>query len=137
MAGHWYEVLEAIYDNDELWEMESSEVSQLADKSGLNDEQLESTLANLENQELIKRELDSVKLTQRGFDLISRKETHEEQLLTERLLLVFVTALSLGVLIDTAVSLGQSGNMFLEIAYNVLFAVLFIVLGMIARQNLT
>lgn len=137
MAGHWYDVLEAIYENDELWEMETSEVSRLANKARLTEDQLENTLENLERQELIKRELDSVILTQRGFDLISRKETHEDQLLTERLLLVFVTALALSTLIETAISLGQTSNTFLQIAYNVLFAILFIVLGMIARQNLT
>ncbi|MFB6204722.1 MAG: hypothetical protein ABEJ75_03680 [Candidatus Nanohaloarchaea archaeon] len=136
MKNPWYEVLEALYEHDELWEMEASQVSQLAELTELEEEQVEETLENLENQELIKRELDTIILTKRGFDLISQKETHEEQLLTERLLLVFVTALSLGTLMDTAIAVGQTNNVFLQVAYNALFAIIFIVLGMIAKQNM-
>ncbi|MFB6203015.1 MAG: hypothetical protein ABEK01_00840 [Candidatus Nanohaloarchaea archaeon] len=132
----WYRILEAIYTNDEFWEMEETEVEDLASEVGMSPEEVRESLDSLEDQDLIKRELDKIILTKRGFNMISRRETHEEQMLTQRILLVFVTALSIGTLIQTSLQMIDSGNLVLRIAYNAIFAIIFIVLGMIAKRNL-
>lgn len=132
----WFRLLKEIFSNDKYWEMEEEDVEELSDKLNEDEERINQAIDNLQKQGFIKKEMEKVVLTERGFNLISTMETHEEQLLTERLLLVFVTALSLGTLIETAVTLNQSGNIVLNMAYYILFAIIFIVLGMIAKQNL-
>ncbi len=131
----WAKVLEAIYEDQRYWKIQKSELESVSDDMDLS-EDLESILDALQSQDLIERDIDNVKLTQRGFEFISEKKTHDEQMLTQRLLLVFVTALSLATLVDTVMKIGTQENMLMNAAYSIVFAVLFIVLGMIAKQNL-
>ncbi len=131
----WAQVLEEIYEDQRYWKIEKSELQNVSEEMGLNDD-LDSILDALQSQDLIERDIDNVKLTQRGFEFISEKKTHDEQMLTQRLLLVFVTALSLSTLVDTVTKIGTQNNMLMNAAYSIVFAVLFIVLGMIAKQNL-
>lgn len=131
----WAKVLEAIYEDQKYWKINKSELETVSEEMDLS-EDLESILDALQSQDLIERDIDNVKLTQRGFEFISEKKTHDEQMLTQRLLLVFVTALSLATLVDTVMKIGTQDNMLMNAAYSIVFAVLFIVLGMIAKQNL-
>lgn len=132
----WAEVLEAIYENEEYWKMQRSELSDISDELDIDEEKMDEILSGLESQNLIERDIEDVKLTQRGFEFISEKRTHQEQLITQRLLLVFVTALSLATLADTIIKISNQGSIFMNAVYSIVFAIIFIVLGMIARQNL-
>ncbi|MFQ3308036.1 MAG: hypothetical protein ACI977_000252 [Candidatus Nanohaloarchaea archaeon] len=132
----WAEVLESIYENEEYWKMQRSQLDEVSEDLGITEEEMDQVLGGLESQSLIERDIEDVKLTQRGFEFISEKKTHEEQLITQRLLLVFVTALSLATLVDTFIKIGNQGSMALNVVYSVVFAIVFIVLGMIAKQNL-
>ncbi|MFB6180715.1 MAG: hypothetical protein ABEJ93_02455 [Candidatus Nanohalobium sp.] len=132
----WVDLLEAIYEESEFWEMERSKIKELEAKTGYPEEEIETLMENLQKQGLIKREMEEIILTERGFEFISDKKTHKEQMLTQRLLLVFVTALSLATLANTVIKITQQGNMVFNIIYSIVFAILFIVLGMIAKQNL-
>lgn len=132
----WANVLEAIYENEEYWKMQRSQLDKISDDLGLNEEEMDEVLSGLESQKLIERDIEDVKLTQRGFEFISEKKTHQEQLITQRLLLVFVTALSLSTLVETFMRVGNQGSVLLNAVYSVVFAIIFIVLGMIAKQNL-
>jgi len=131
----WTHLLEAIYENEQYWRIEKSELEEVADDLNLNAD-IDSVLEALDSQDLIERDIDHVTLTERGFKFVSEKKTHSEQLLTQRLLLVFVTALSLSTLVDTVIKIGNNTNMLITIVYSVVFAIVFIVLGMIAKQNL-
>jgi hypothetical protein len=133
----WAEVLEAIYENEEYWKMQRSELEDISDDLGVGEEKMDEVLSGLESQSLIERDIEDVKLTQRGFEFISEKKTHEEQLITQRLLLVFVTALSLATLADTIITISNQGSLFINTVYSIVFAIVFIVLGMIAKQNLS
>lgn len=133
----WTDLLEVIYEESDFWEMDTSMLSKLSEETGYEEEKIEELLDNLQKQGLIKREMEEIILTERGFEFISEKKTHEEQMLTQRLLLVFVTALSLATLVDTVIKIGNQGNMFMNIVYSIVFAIVFIVLGMIAKQNLS
>lgn len=132
----WIDLLQVIYEESDFWEMDQEQISELKEESGYGDEKIRELLDNLQQQGLIKREMEDIILTERGFEFISEKKTHEEQMLTQRLLLVFVTALALATLVDTVIKIGNSGNMLMNAVYSVVFAILFIVLGMIAKQNL-
>lgn len=132
----WAEVLEAIYENEEYWKMQRSELEDISDDLGVGEEKMDEVLSGLESQSLIERDIEDVKLTQRGFEFISERKTHEEQLITQRLLLVFVTALSLATLADTIITISNQGSLFINTVYSIVFAIVFIVLGMIAKQNL-
>lgn len=132
----WAEVLEAIYENEEYWKMQRSELDEVSEDLGVGEEKMDEVLSGLESQSLIERDIEDVKLTQRGFEFISEKKTHEEQLMTQRLLLVFVTALSLATLADTIIKISNQGSIFMNAVYSIVFAIIFIVLGMIAKQNL-
>lgn len=132
----WAEVLEAIYENEEYWKMQRSELDEVSEDLGIGEEKMDEVLSGLESQSLIERDIEDVKLTQRGFEFISEKKTHEEQLMTQRLLLVFVTALSLATLADTIIKISNQGSIFMNAVYSIVFAIIFIVLGMIAKQNL-
>jgi hypothetical protein len=132
----WAEVLESIYENEEYWKMQRSQLDEVSEDLGITEEEMDQVLGGLESQSLIEIDIEDVKLTQRGFEFISEKKTHEEQLITQRLLLVFVTALSLATLVDTFIKIGNQGSMALNVVYSVVFAIVFIVLGMIAKQNL-
>lgn len=132
----WANVLEAIYENEEYWKMQRSQLDEVSEDVGITEEEMDEVLSGLESQNLIERDIEDVKLTQRGFEFISEKKTHEEQLITQRLLLVFVTALSLATLVDTFIKIGNQGSMLLNAVYSIVFAIVFIVLGMIAKQNL-
>lgn len=132
----WSEVLEEIYENEEYWKMQRSQLDEISEDIGITEEKMDDVLSGLESQNLIERDIEDVKLTHRGFEFISEKKTHEEQLITQRLLLVFVTALSLATLVDTFIKIGNQGSMLLNAVYSVVFAIVFIVLGMIAKQNL-
>jgi hypothetical protein len=133
----WTDLLEVIYEESDFWEMDTSMLSKLSEETGYEEDKIEELLDNLQKQGLIKREMEEIILTERGFEFISEKKTHEEQMLTQRLLLVFVTALSLATLADTIIKIGNEGNMFMNVVYSVVFAIVFIVLGMIAKQNLS
>jgi hypothetical protein len=133
----WAEVLEAIYENEEYWKMQRSELEDITDDLGVGEEKMDEVLSGLESQSLIERDIEDVKLTQRGFEFISERKTHEEQLITQRLLLVFVTALSLATLADTIITISNQGSLFINTVYSIVFAIVFIVLGMIAKQNLS
>lgn len=132
----WANVLEAIYENEEYWKMQRSQLDKISDDLGLTEEEMDEVLSGLESQKLIERDIEDVKLTQRGFEFISEKKTHREQLITQRLLLVFVTALSLSTLVETFMRVGNQGSVLLNAVYSIVFAIIFIVLGMIAKQNL-
>ena len=132
----WTDLLEVIYEESDFWEMDTSMLSELSEETGYNEDKIQELLDNLQKQGLIKREMEEIILTERGFEFISEKKTHEEQMLTQRLLLVFVTALSLATLVDTVIKIGNQGSMFMSIVYSIVFAIVFIVLGMIAKQNL-
>ncbi len=132
----WLDVLEAIYEESDFWEMEKEQLPELQDKLGYDEEEIEDLMGNLQKQGLVKREMEEIILTERGFEFISEKKTHEEQMLTQRLLLVFVTALALATLVDTVIKISQQGNVIMNVVYSVVFAIVFIVLGMIAKQNL-
>ncbi len=131
----WAKVLEAIYKDQKYWQIDQGELEKFSDEMDLN-EDLESILDALQSQDLIERDIDSIQLTNRGFEFINEKKNHEEQMLTQRLLLVFVTALSLGTLVNTVIKAGAKGNIFMSVIPSVLFAVIFIVLGMIAQKKL-
>lgn len=133
----WTDLLEVIYEESDFWEMDTSMLEDLSEQTGYTEDKIQELLDNLQKQGLIKREMEEIILTERGFEFISEKKTHEEQMLTQRLLLVFVTALSLATLVDTVIKIGNQGSMFMSIVYSILFAIVFIVLGMIAKQNLS
>lgn len=133
----WTDLLEVVYEESDFWEMDTSMLSELSEETGYKEDKIEELLDNLQKQGLIKREMEEIILTERGFEFISEKKTHEEQMLTQRLLLVFVTALSLATLVDTVIKIGNQGNMPMSILYSIVFAIVFIVLGMIAKQNLS
>lgn len=132
----WIDLLQVIYEESDFWEMDQDQIPELQEESGYEEEEIEDLLDNLQKQGLIKREMEEIILTERGFEFISEKKTHEEQMLTQRLLLVFVTALALATLVDTVIKIGNSGNTLMNMVYSIVFAIVFIVLGMIARQNL-
>lgn len=132
----WVDLLEVIYEESDFWEMDTSMLSRLEDATEYEEDEVEDLLDNLQKQGLIKRDMEEIILTERGFEFISEKKTHEEQMLTQRLLLVFVTALSLATLVDTVIKLGNQGNIYMNMVYSIVFAIVFIVLGMIAKQNL-
>lgn len=132
----WVDLLEVIYEESDFWEMDTSMISRLEGATEYEEEEIEELLDNLQKQGLIKRDMEEIILTERGFEFISEKKTHEEQMLTQRLLLVFVTALSLATLVDTVIKLGNQGNIYMNMVYSIVFAIVFIVLGMIAKQNL-
>jgi DNA-binding MarR family transcriptional regulator len=132
----WIDLLEVIYEESDFWEMDQEQMPELRRKAGYDEEAVEDLLDNLQKQGLVKREMEEIILTERGFEFISEKKTHEEQMLTQRLLLVFVTALALATLVDTVIKIGNSGNIYMNIVYSIVFAIIFLVLGMIARQNL-
>ena len=130
-------MLEVIYSESDFWEMDTSMISRLEEATEYDEEHVEELLDNLQKQGLIRRDKEEIILTERGFEFISEKKTHEEQMLTQRLLLVFVTALSLATLVETVIKLGNQGNIYMNIIYSIVFAIVFIVLGMIAKQNLS
>lgn len=132
----WVDLLEVIYEQSDFWEMDQDQLPELRRKAGYDEDKVEDLLDNLQKQGLVKREMEEIILTERGFEFISEKKTHEEQMLTQRLLLVFVTALSLATLVDTVIKLGNQGNIYMNTVYSIVFAIVFIVLGMIAKQNL-
>lgn len=132
----WVDLLEVIYEESDFWEMDQEQLPELREKTGYGEEEIEDLLDNLQKQGLVKREMEEIILTERGFEFISEKKTHEEQMLTQRLLLVFVTALSLATLVDTIIKISNSGNIYMNVVYSIVFAIVFIVLGMIAKQNL-
>lgn len=132
----WVDVLEEIYDESDFWEMNQSRISELEDKTGHSEEEIEEMLNNLRKQGLIKRDMEDIILTKRGFEFISEKKTHEEQMITQRLLLVFVTALALATFVDTVMKV-QEASFIVSAAYSAIFAIVFIVLGMVAKQNLS
>ena len=137
MAQEWVNLLEVIYSESDFWEMDTSMISRLEEATEYDEEHIEELLDNLQKQGLIKRDMEEIILTERGFEFISEKKTHEEQMLTQRLLLVFVTALSLATLVETVIKLGNQGNIYMNTVYSIIFAIVFIVLGMIAKQNLS
>ncbi|PSH01217.1 MAG: hypothetical protein BRC26_04080, partial [Nanohaloarchaea archaeon QH_8_44_6] len=106
MAQEWVNLLEVIYSESDFWEMDTSMISRLEEATEYDEEHIEELLDNLQKQGLIKRDMEEIILTERGFEFISEKKTHEEQMLTQRLLLVFVTALSLATLVETVIKLG-------------------------------
>jgi len=126
-----------IYEESDFWEMDTSMIEDLEAETGYSEEKIDELLDNLQKQGLVKREMEDIILTERGFEYISEKKTHEEQMLTQRLLLVFVTALSLATLVDTVLKLSNQGNVLMNMVYSIVFAIVFIVLGMIAKQNLS
>ncbi len=132
----WVDLLEVIYEESDFWEMDTSMLSRLENATEFEEDGVKDLLDNLQKQGLIKRDMEEIILTERGFEFISEKKTHEEQMLTQRLLLVFVTALSLATLVDTVIKLGNQGNIYMNMVYSIVFAIVFIVLGMIAKQNL-
>lgn len=132
----WVDLLEVIYEESDFWEMDTSMLSRLEKATEYEEDEVKDLLDNLQKQGLIKRDMEEIILTERGFEFISEKKTHEEQMLTQRLLLVFVTALSLATLVDTVIKLGDQGNIYMNMVYSIVFAIVFIVLGMIAKQNL-
>lgn len=132
----WTDLLEVIYEESDFWEMDTSMIEDLETETGYSEEKIDELLDNLQKQGLVKREMEDIILTERGFEYISEKKTHEEQMLTQRLLLVFVTALSLATLVDTVLKLSNQGNVLMNMVYSIVFAIVFIVLGMIAKQNL-
>ena len=132
----WVDLLEVIYEESDFWEMDTSMLSRLEKATEYEEDEVKDLLDNLQKQGLIKRDMEEIILTERGFEFISEKKTHEEQMLTQRLLLVFVTALSLATLVDTVIKLGNQGNIYMNMVYSIVFAIIFIVLGMIAKQNL-
>ena len=132
----WVNLLEVIYEESDFWEMDTSMLSRLEKATEYEEDEVKDLLDNLQKQGLIKRDMEEIILTERGFEFISEKKTHEEQMLTQRLLLVFVTALSLATLVDTVIKLGNQGNIYMNMVYSIVFAIVFIVLGMIAKQNL-
>lgn len=132
----WIDLLQVIYEESDFWEMDQDQIPELQEESGYEEEELRELLDNLQKQGLIKREMEEIILTERGFEFISEKKTHEEQMLTQRLLLVFVTALALATLVDTVIKIGNTGNVLMNAVYSIVFAIVFIVLGMIAKQNL-
>jgi hypothetical protein len=132
----WVDLLEVIYEESDFWEMDTSMLSRLEKATEYEEDEVKDLLDNLQKQGLIKRDMEEIILTERGFEFISEKKTHEEQMLTQRLLLVFVTALSLATLVDTVIKLGNQGNIYMNMVYSIVFAIVFIVLGMIAKQNL-
>ncbi|MFB6175229.1 MAG: hypothetical protein ABEJ87_04600 [Candidatus Nanohalobium sp.] len=133
----WVSLLEVIYEESDFWEMDQDQLPELRKKTSYSEEEIEDLLDNLQKQGLIKREMEEIILTERGFEFISEKKTHEEQMLTQRLLLVFVTALALSTLVDSVIKVTNQGNTVMNIVYSVVFAIVFIVLGMIAKQNLS
>lgn len=136
MAQEWVDLLEVIYSESDFWEMDTSMISRLEEATEYDEEHVEELLDNLQKQGLIRRDMEEIILTERGFEFISEKKTHEEQMLTQRLLLVFVTALSLATLVETVIKLGNQGNIYMNVIYSIVFAIVFIVLGIIAKQNL-
>jgi hypothetical protein len=131
----WVDLLEVIYEESDFWEMDTSMLSRLEKATEYEEDEVKDLLDNLQKQGLIKRDMEEIILTERGFEFISEKKTHEEQMLTQRLLLVFVTALSLATLVDTVIKLGNQGNIYMNMVYSIVFAIVFIVLGMIAKQK--
>jgi hypothetical protein len=132
----WYRLLEKIFKDDRYWEMEGDDLSQLSESLDMDEDEVDEAIDNLQKQELIKKDMDEIVLTKRGFNLISRMETHEEQILTERLLLVVVTALSLGTLIESSASMASS-SVSMRMVYSAVFGVVFLAIGMMANQHLT
>lgn len=131
----WAEVLKAIYENDNYWQMNQSRLEDLSGELGLTEDEVDTALDNLQAQNMIKRDIEQIKLTQRGFDLINRRKDHEEKLLTDRLLLIFTSILTLGVVLLTAEVLIQLSNPIITLGYYTVFAVIFVIIGIIADQK--
>jgi len=131
----WREVLREIYNNDEYWSMASSNLSKLAEEVGISEEELDSVLKKLESQGLIKRDLDNVSLTQRGFDHIKSIELHNEQLMTDRILLVFTTVLTVGIVSISSIALSFVDNPVMSISLYALYAIVFLVLGALLSEK--
>jgi len=132
---NWREVLREIYNNDEYWNMASSNLSKLAEEVGISEEELDSVLKKLESQSLIKRDLDNVTLTQRGFDHIKSIELHNEQLMTDRILLVFTTVLTVGIVSISSIALSFVDNPVMSISLYALYAIVFLVLGALLSEK--
>ena len=130
----WFRLLDEIFENDRYWEMSEEDLSSISEKLDMPEEEVNSSLDNLQKQGLIKKEMDEIVLTERGFDLISSMEAHEEQVLTERLLIVVVTALSLGTLIDSSAALASS-SITMRVVYSAIFGIVFLAIGMMANQQ--
>jgi len=131
----WQEVLDAIYQNDEYWSMEASNVSDLAQELSISEEELNEYLGKLEEQGLIKRDIDELNLTKRGFDHIHSIEMHNEQLMTDRVLLIFTTVLTIGVVIISSIALTFVQNPIMEISLYSVYAIVFLVLGALMSEK--
>lgn len=131
----WREVLQRIYTNDEYWSMETSNLSKLAKDLEIEESEVKKHIEKLEGQELIKREIDELHLTQRGFDYINSLEMHKEQQTTDRVLLVFTTVLTIGILITTSIALTIVNNPVMNISIHALYAIVFLVLGIMISKN--
>ncbi|MFB6115792.1 MAG: hypothetical protein ABEK04_05930, partial [Candidatus Nanohalobium sp.] len=75
----WIDLLEVIYEESDFWEMDQERLTELEEESGYEEEEIRELLDNLQKQGLIKREMEEIILTERGFEFISEKKTHEEQ----------------------------------------------------------
>lgn len=131
----WLDVLEAIYQNNEYWKMNQSSLEDLSNELGIEKDDVDAVLDSLQAQDLIKRDIEQVELTQRGFDVINDRKNKEEQLLTDRLLLIFTTVLTLGVTVITAETLLKFENPVVTLSYYAIFAIVFIVLGILADRR--
>lgn len=134
-SQEWADLLEKIYENDEYWNIGEDELTEVAKELNLEEEEVSEKLDNLKKQGLIERDIDQVTLTKRGFDLINRRKNHEEQLITDRLLVIFTTVLTLGVFVMTGIALQDLANPVVTISYYGIFALMFMALGIVFNKK--
>lgn len=136
----WAEVLERMYENEKYWDMDQDRVEELADDLNKETSEINDALNRLDQQGFIQRDVDDAKLksrlTQRGFDLVDRRKKHEEQIITDRLLVIFTTVLTLGIFILTSLSLEELANPVVTVTYHAIFALIFVSLGLAFREKL-
>lgn len=135
VENDWKNVLRAIYSDNEYWSMEASNLSDFADEIGLTEDELQKTLDKLESQKLIERDLDELHLTQRGFDHINSIEMHEEQLMTDRILLIFTTVLTIGIVITSSIALTFVDNPVLSVFLFAVYGIVFMVIGALSSEK--
>lgn len=126
----WVKVLETMYENSNYWSLDlSKDLEELSNETGINQGRLKDVLGELDKQDLISRNMDEVHLTERGFDHVNNLHMHEEQLTTDRILLVFTTVLAIGIIALASVGLSMVENPVFDIILYSVYAIIFIVIG--------
>lgn len=100
----WSPVLREIYLHQDSWGSESEAIATLRRGAGIDAGRAEDVLTFLVEMELIERNGDGPRLTTEGFNVIRNREIQEEQVRTNRILLVFTAILALSSLTNLLIA---------------------------------